>query len=71
MVVLFTVQNPRHFKDEDVVEHVWIVIFEDVDHVLDELHVHVLEAAAGAVEHKRHLAATGRPIDPVNPGNVV
>ena len=54
---MLTVQNPGHFEDQDVVQAPGVVVLEDLDHVLDELHVHVLEAAAGAVEHQGHLVA--------------
>ena len=54
---MFTVEDPGHFVDQDVVQRPGVVVLEDLDHVLDELHVHVLEAAAGAVEHQGHLVA--------------
>lgn len=41
-VVLLTIEEPRHLKDNDVVEYPRVVVLEEVDHVLDELHVHVL-----------------------------
>ena len=51
MKVWFTVENPWHVKNQDPVQAEGEVVFEHVDHVLNELHVHVFEAAAGAVEN--------------------
>ena len=54
---MLTVQNPGHFEDQDVVQAPGVVVLEDLDHVLDQLHVHVLKAAAGTVEHDGQLVA--------------
>ena len=54
---MLTIENPGHFEDQDVVQAPGIVILEDLDHVLDQLHVHVFQAAAGTVEHDGQLIA--------------
>ena len=56
-----TVENPRHLEDQDVVEAPRVVVLEDLDHVLDQLHVHVLKATSGAIEHQGHLIAVVFP----------
>ena len=54
---MFTVEDPGHFVDQDVVQRPGVVVLEDLDHVLDQLHVHILKAAAGTVEHDGQLIA--------------
>ena len=56
-----TVEHPRHLVDEDVVEAEWRVVPEDSDEVLNEFHVHVLEAATVELEHQGHGIAVLLP----------
>ena len=59
---MFTVEDPGHFVDKDVVQGPGIVILEDLDHVLDEFHVHVTDPASGAVEHQGHQVTVVLPV---------
>lgn len=45
-----TIEEPWHLEDNDIVEHPRVVTFEQVDHVLNKLHVHVLHPCVTHVE---------------------
>ena len=51
-----SIEDPRHLKDNDIVERVRVVVLHHIDHELCELHVHVLEASIPAVEHNGKLS---------------
>ena len=50
------IEDPRHLKDDDIVERVRVVVLHHVDHELCELHVHVLEASIPTVEDNGKLS---------------
>ena len=56
-----TVENPGHFEDENVVKTPGVVVLEDLDHILNQLHVHVLQAATRTVKHQGELVSVVLP----------
>ena len=54
---LLTIEHPGHLVDQNVVEAERRVVPEDSDEVLNEFHVHILEAATVQFKHQGHRVA--------------